>query len=131
MKNYAYAPGGVVAELFTIDGDIAEQRHPHFVALCYELINAPDVAVGWVLQGDKFEPATIPADQLAAAARLQRDSLFREFYDPQINMALREQRDGSAAAAARVTELDAYATALQAIPEQKNFPQKINWPDIP
>lgn len=129
-RQYAYAPGGVVAEVFDIDGDIADQRHPDFVALCYE-ISDPAVSVGWVRKGDKFEPVTIPPEQLAAAARLHRASLFREFYDPQINLALRDLRNGNAAAAARIVELDAYAMALQAIPEQKDFPRKITWPDAP
>lgn len=74
--------------------------------------------------------------ELAAAARVQRDSLLRTYYDPGILMAQRALRMASTPeeesyAEGKIIELDNYAELLQDVPEQIGFPQTINWPVAP
>lgn len=67
--------------------------------------------------------------------RTERNRLLRDVYDPAAHMLLRLQRTApselQAAIAAKLAELDAYAQALQDVPEQPGFPHSITWPPIP
>lgn len=76
------------------------------------------------------------AGDLAVAARKERDELLRTVYDEGINMALRALRLAqnpaeTAYAQGKISELDAYAENLVAIPDQPGFPQTITWPVAP
>lgn len=79
------------------------------------------------------QPST---EDLAAAARLERDGRLKAIYDAGINMALRGVRMASTPeelsyAEGKVIELDNYAQALEDIPDQPGFPQTIDWPVAP
>ena len=80
------------------------------------------------------DPPAPTDEQLAALVRLQRDALLREVYDPAVAMLQRFSRidpDKSEQYAAKLAEFDAWAVALQAIPEQEGFPQNVAWPEQP
>lgn len=84
--------------------------------------------------GESWVPYTAPVDP--QVVRTERDRLLRSVYDPGINMALRALRMAStpaetAYAEGKISELDAYAEALVAIPDQPDFPQTITWPTAP
>jgi hypothetical protein len=84
--------------------------------------------------GSAWVPYIAPADP--AVARTERDRLLRSVYDPGIAMALRALRMASsptatAYAEGKISELDAYAEALVAIPDQPGFPDTITWPVPP
>lgn len=78
-----------------------------------------------------------PTEQeLADAARLDRDTRLKTIYDPGVNMALRALRMASTPeqttyAQGKISELDIYAELLLAIPDQEGFPQTITWPVAP
>lgn len=76
------------------------------------------------------------AEDLANAARAKRDGLLRNVCDAGVLMIQREIRrtnDAAKKAAlnAKLTALDQYAVALQAVPEQEGFPLTIDWPVAP
>lgn len=71
------------------------------------------------------------SEQLANAARAQRDALLRNVYDPVANQLQREIRMGTSGAKEKLAEFDAWAAALQAVPEQEGFPENIEWPEQP
>lgn len=80
------------------------------------------------------DPPAPTVDQLAAVARAQRDTLLRTVYDPAVAMLQRAARldpDNAEQYAAKLAEFDAWAVALQAVPEQAGFPQNIDWPQQP
>lgn len=86
------------------------------------------------------EPVEAPAqpdpEQLAIAAINKRDGILRELYEPRILKALRSLRLASSSealtyAAGKIMELDLYAEALEAVPDQPGFPVVINWPETP
>lgn len=58
MKTYARIDNGIVAELFSTDGDITEMFHPDLI-----WVEIPDeaVAVGWAFAAGKFTAPVIPA----------------------------------------------------------------------
>lgn len=81
-------------------------------------------------------PPQIPPERLALEARGMRDSLLRNIYDVGISMAQRALRlavtdADKTYANGKISELDAYAEALQGVPEQAGFPQTIDWPIAP
>lgn len=76
----------------------------------------------------------IPDDVAAAAARATRDALLRNVYDPAVAMLQRASRLDPAnhdQYAAKLAEFDAWAVALQAVPDQSGFPHSIDWPEQP
>jgi len=73
---------------------------------------------------------------LAAAARAERTSLLRDVCDAGVLMIQRELRLTSDPERitylnGKLVEVDEYAVALQAIPDQPGFPQTIDWPTAP
>lgn len=93
-------------------------------------------AQGLVIQWDVYPPVAADAppageEVLAADARAKRDSLLRNVYDTAVAMLQRAQRMGISGAEAKLAEFDAWAVALQAIPEQSGFPHNIDWPTQP
>jgi len=73
---------------------------------------------------------------VANVVRNQRDTLLRSVYDPGILMAQRALRlattpEETAYAEGKIVELDVYAEALVAIPDQPGFPNTITWPTVP
>ena len=76
-------------------------------------------------------------EELATQARVERDRLMRDVYDPAIMQALREHRaaviagDETAPINARIAAWDAYATALCDLTLQAEFPHVITWPEAP
>lgn len=80
------------------------------------------------------DPPAPSDDQLAAVARAQRDVLLRTVYDPAVAMLQRARRldpEHDEQYAAKLAEFDAWAVALQAVPEQPGFPHDIDWPEQP
>ncbi|WP_462328038.1 phage tail assembly chaperone [Desulfobaculum sp.] len=87
---------------------------------------------------DEFtKPPEPTQDELATQARAERDRLMREVYDPAVMQRLRKRRVLSSASAdvagidARLAEWDAYADALEVVPDQPGFPNSIEWPEAP
>lgn len=83
-------------------------------------------------------PAEEIDDAIAFSARVKRNDLLRDVYDRGLMMAQRALRMTDPADQQRITylndkiaQLDQYAEALQAVPEQPGFPQSISWPTIP
>lgn len=73
---------------------------------------------------------------VANVVRNQRDTLLRTICDPGILMAQRflrmaETAEEIAYAEGKIAELDIYAAALQAVPDQEGFPNTIIWPTAP
>lgn len=80
------------------------------------------------------DPPAPTGGRLAALVRLQRDAMLREVYDPAVAMLQRSARldpDSAEQYAAKLAEFDAWAVALQSIPEQEGFPQNVVWPEQP
>lgn len=76
----------------------------------------------------------IPDDVAAAAARAVRDDLLRNVYDAAVAMLQRASRLNPAnhdQYMAKLAEFDAWAVALQAVPDQPGFPHSIDWPEQP
>lgn len=101
---------------------------------------------GKVIQPDEngrpvaVDPPAPPApteEELAATARAERDRRMKELYDPAIMQLLRNHRAAVAAGAettaidASIEAWDAYAHALELVPDQPDFPHSVIWPDIP
>lgn len=82
------------------------------------------------------EPSGPSLQDRKSAARAVRDSKLNEFYDSGVMICLRGLRmtvdpvqilylEG------KLAELDAYAVALQNVPQQPGFPDSITWPAEP
>lgn len=93
-----------------------------------------------VVQADgsiTFTPPAPKTEELAALARAERDRLMREVYDPAMMQLLRRHRTAVTAGAdtaeinASIAAWDAYAIALEGVPEQSGFPNEILWPQEP
>ncbi|GAB6177970.1 hypothetical protein JCM16814_28610 [Desulfobaculum senezii] len=75
--------------------------------------------------------------ELAERARAERDRLMREAYDPAVMQLLRKRRVVVAASGdtagidAQLAAWDAYANALESVPDQPEFPRVIDWPTAP
>lgn len=75
-------------------------------------------------------------EALAGSARKIRDDLLRNICDTGVLMirrAIRLETDAARKTAlnAKLAEVDQYALALQAVPEQEGFPTNIVWPVAP
>lgn len=77
------------------------------------------------------DPPAPSDEQLAVVVRAQRDALLRNVYDPAVAMLQRAIRMGDDSVTGKLAEFDAWAIALQAIPEQPGFPQDVVWPTQP
>jgi hypothetical protein len=146
-RSYARIIDGVINDIFVCYVDPVtgyeypfEELMPPSEQLAYtEITNYdPLPGQGWTFDGTTFSPPPSgpTEEQLAQQARVARDGLLRDVYDPGINMALRALRMASspeeeAYAQGKVQELDAYAVALEGVPEQAGFPQTIIWPTQP
>jgi hypothetical protein len=99
---------------------LAERFHPDFVAALVEA--GPEVALGWVWDGEAFAPPPPPA-RTESQARAQRDALLSASDWTQLGDAplTTEQRAAWAA----------YRAALRAVPGQPGFPAAITWPAAP
>jgi len=147
MSVYVRIDDGIVQEvilpLLKEDGTewpIAERFPAEFVELLVDVTGLdPLPTYGWLYDGLVFSPPQeVPVDEatLAYAARYERDRLLNAVYDAGINMALRAVRmaatpEDLSYAEGKVVELDTYAEALIAIPDQPGFPQTIIWPTVP
>lgn len=147
MRIYAHVISGVVSELVTPPLDVNGNQYPievcfipEFVANCVEVTNLdPIPGQFWTYDGAIFSaPVIAPPDPewLASNARLERDRQLSDIYDKGINMALRALRMASTPeettyAEGKIEELDVFAEALIAIPDQPGFPQTIVWPATP
>lgn len=97
-------------------------------------------AEGRVIESDSLgmpvlKDAPAPSrEKLELAARAERDRLLREVYDPGITATQRKIRMANGESVELemlIQTLDAYAVALQNIPEQEGFPDNIIWPEPP
>ena len=73
MKSYARIDGGLVAELFSTDGDITEMFHPELVWV--EVPSGADVGCGWRFTAGEFIapiPTSPTADETAAVIAARR-----------------------------------------------------------
>lgn len=77
------------------------------------------------------DPPAPSDEKIAAAVRNRRDALLREVYDPAASMLQRAIRLGNQNASVKLAEFDAWAVALQEVPEQEGFPHDIAWPTQP
>ena len=140
--RYARIYEGGVVEFFETDGDITEMFHPSLIWVPIDGLN-PQPEYNWTADQQNgvwvfAAPVIAPPDPavLAAQARSERERQLRSIYDPGIMMALRALRMSSTPedadyAEGKIEELDAYAEALIAIPDQAGFPQTIVWPTAP
>jgi hypothetical protein len=84
-----------------------------------------------------FTPAPSSLEELAVLARAERNRLMREVYDPAMMQLLRRHRTAVTAGTdtaeinASIAAWDAYAGALEGVPEQAGFPNEIVWPQAP
>lgn len=81
------------------------------------------------------QPNPVEPD-LCAAVRAERDRLLHTVYDPGVTIALRSLRLATTQPQrdyinGKLAELDAYAVALQDVPQQPGFPETVTWPTIP
>lgn len=135
---YARIANGCIAELFSTDGDITTMSSPDFVwADVTDLKPQPEqgwtaelIQGQWVLAEPVIPPIT--AEQLKAAALVQRDALLSMANEKTVGMA-------DAFIAGLLDEADtlsfkayaAYKLALNKIDKQLGFPQTIKWPVPP
>ena len=147
MKTYAFVVDGVVSQLVFpyvnpdgIEVSIEDRFTPDIVAQMMDITELdPQPQPGWTYDGSVFAaPVVVGPDnaQLAANARQQRDVLFRTIADPGTLMAQRALRlailpADITYAEGKLAEIDAYAVALQGVPDQVGFPVTINWPVAP
>lgn len=133
---WALIENSTVVELTDID---PEGRFPPALVWISTAGLDPQPQPGWIYESGIFSPYVPPApsdEALAGAARLERENLMRSVCDPGILMAQRTLRmaqtpEEIAYAEGKIIELDAYAFALQNIPDQPGFPQTIIWPVAP
>lgn len=147
MKTYALIVDGLVAEIIPpyvnpdgVEVPIEERYTPNMVLMMVDITGLdPWPEPGWTYDGTVFAapvPVVPDNNQLAYNARQQRDLLFRTVADPGTLMAQRAIRmatnpDDLAYAQDKLAEIDAYAVALQGVPEQAGFPLTIEWPTAP
>lgn len=119
---------------------VEERYNAWFIAQLVEITGLePMPQVGWTYNGSVFSAPVVvqPSDEfLAWSARSERERQLRTVYDPGVMMALRALRMASTQeqidyAEGKIAELDMYAEALIAIPDQAGFPQTIIWPIAP
>lgn len=133
---WARAEWGRVVELTDMDPD--GRYPPDFGWMDISGLD-PQPEVGWVYENGVFSPYVpppIPDSQFAYEARVKREDLLRTVYDPGIMMAQRFIRMSSdpaeiSYAEGKIVELDNFAAALQAIPDQEGWPREIIWPVVP
>ena len=107
----------------------------------YIAVETNEASAGWTYVDGVFyppQPVIVTPDntELAYTARSAREQLLRTVYDPGILMSQRALRMAQtdtdrAYASSKIAELDVYAEALIAIPDQPGFPQTITWPVAP
>lgn len=105
----------------------------------YIVVQTDTASIGWTYSNGVFTPPpepTLSDAELSYLARQQREMLLRSVYDPGILMAQRALRMAATPeeisyANGKIAELDEYAEALVAIPDQIGFPQTIIWPIEP
>jgi hypothetical protein len=126
------------------------QHYVQFIAadeavICSEFAGPQDIdffPFQGIVEGDDprylafIGPPVPTEEQLSIAARATRELKLRGIYDAGIMMALRALRmattpEQESYANGKISELDAYAEALLAIPDQPGFPATINWPTDP
>lgn len=131
MRSYARIDGGIVVELFSTDGNIAEMFHPDLIWV--EIPEGETPVEGWGYNGETFSPPSPPSDeQLAFAALTQRASLM-EWASLQI-APLQDAVDLDEATAeetARLKALKQYRVALNRLEQQEGWPATIEWPTFP
>lgn len=115
-------------EIANIFGDDAHLAGPH---------NTTVHADGSITFTPPPAPPAPTEEELAATVRAERDRRMKELYDPAIMQLLRNHRAAVAAGAettaidASIEAWDAYAHALELVPDQPDFPHSVIWPDIP
>lgn len=138
MNTYARIYGGLVAELFSTDGDMATMFHPDLIWVNIDDMS-PAPIVGWVAElvdgtwALKEPVAPIPTvDELKVSAMEQRDLLLSLADSATIGL-------GDAFITGILDEIDttffkeyaAYKLALVNIEKQTGYPESIKWPVAP
>lgn len=130
MKNYARIEGGIVAELFETDGDIAEMFHPDLVWV--EVPKGCSPQVGWVCIGDEFSPTEAPqpsAEEILSANMIVHSSLLSSASQSMtpvlVSLQLGNATDEETNAA---KEWQSYYRALQSVDLTSQAPE---WPIPP
>lgn len=138
MNAYARVYEGVVAELFSTDGDMAKMFHPDMIWVdVTDTVPAP--VVGWTaaeVDGVWSFAAPIPPvptdAELKAAALSKRDALLSQANETTAGMADAFLADMlSDADKAMFKAFAAYKLALNKIDKQPGYPATINWPTSP
>ena len=138
MRTYARVGEGMVHELFSTDGNMAEMFHPEMVWVdITDLDSAP--YVGWNADQKKgiwifSEPAppVLTDAELKAAALALRDSLLSVADEATAGMGdayIAELLD--VADVAKFKAYAAYKLKLNKIDQQPTYPQNIDWPVAP
>lgn len=147
MRTYALIEDGKVSEIIPpyvnpdgVDIPIEERYTPNMVAQMVDITDLdPRPQQRWTYDGTVFAAPVVPGPDLvslAASVRYQRDILFSTIADPGTLMAQRAIRMATIPAdivyaQGKLAEIDAYAMALQEVPEQAGFPVTIDWPTAP
>lgn len=118
---------GLHAEMPADAREISDELYMSLMSRPAEKIIAADEAGMPTLS----DPPASSDEQLAVVVRAQRDALLSNVYDPAVAMLQRAIRMGDDSVTGKLAEFDAWAVALQAIPEQPGFPQDVVWPIQP
>ena len=90
---------------------------------------------GEIVPDEQGRPTLITAlPETGVTARAKRDALLTNVYDRAVAMLQRAARLDPAHGeqyAVKLAEFDAWAVALQNVPEQPGFPHTIDWPEQP
>jgi hypothetical protein len=131
MKNYARIEGGLVAELFSTDGDITQMFHPDLVWV--EIPDTIHPAAGWSYGAEVFSAPPPPTtEQLGIWALEQRRGLM--IWATQQMGPLQDAVDLDEATPDEVASLKTwkqYRVSLNRIELQEGWPQEIQWPVAP
>lgn len=138
MKKYVRVVLGIVMEIFSTDGNIAEMFHPDLIWVDITNLDQ-EPAYGWTAEQANgewvFAPPAIPEPSIAelkSTALQQRDALLSEaairIAPLQDAIDLDEATDAEAAS---LKTWKQYRVLLSRIEKQSGYPKVIEWPIAP
>jgi len=129
MRAYARIDGGVVAELLSTDGNMAEMFHPDLIWV--DITDAdPKPQQGWLFDGNGFFPPPGPTpEQVLAVNTATRDALMRV---AAASIApLQDAVDLNMATAQEVADLDNWKRYRIALSRLDLSGASVTWPEAP
>jgi hypothetical protein len=118
------------------DPDKKDTLFPEIVAEFGEPQNFEDFPNQATIKDDDPRYIAYANKPFILAAKLKRDFLLIDVYDREVMRVQRELRAASGNAEkeqslkSELSKLDAYAVALQDVPNQNGFPDSIVWPKL-